>query len=145
MKTIEERANKFALEKHPYSPFREEYEKMYIEIATEQKAIDDADLKETQRQRDEYFDELVKLRTERAEWIEKEKSFDNEIEMAYEDGRKTAYAEYVDNGQTGCKLCQGALIEKACGFLEKYNEATLFASSGIWAIDIDLFKKVMSE
>lgn len=40
MKTIEERANKFALEKHPYSPFCEEYAKMYIEIATEQKAID---------------------------------------------------------------------------------------------------------
>lgn len=40
-KSIEERANKFALEKHPYSPFCEEYAKMYIEIATEQKAIDD--------------------------------------------------------------------------------------------------------
>ncbi|MBQ0089469.1 MAG: hypothetical protein KBT27_09075 [Prevotellaceae bacterium] len=40
METIEERARKFALEKHPYSPFCEEYEKMYIEIATEQEAID---------------------------------------------------------------------------------------------------------
>ena len=38
-KSIEERANKFALEKHPYSPFYEEYAKMYIEIATEQEAI----------------------------------------------------------------------------------------------------------
>lgn len=43
MKTIEERAREFALEKHPYSPFCEEYEKMYIEIATEQKSIDDAE------------------------------------------------------------------------------------------------------
>lgn len=64
-----------------------------VEGATEQKEIDehehnnslnalyekhqkqlakyDADLKETQRQRDEYFNELVKFRIERAEWMEK--------------------------------------------------------------------------
>lgn len=39
--------------------------------AVRQKEIDDIDLKETQRQRDEYYDELVKLRIERAEWMEK--------------------------------------------------------------------------
>lgn len=40
MKTIEERAREFALKKMPYSPFFEGYEKMYEEIAAEQKAID---------------------------------------------------------------------------------------------------------
>lgn len=39
--------------------------------AVRQKEIDDIDLKETQRQRDECYDELVKLRTEKIEWKEK--------------------------------------------------------------------------
>ena len=65
METIEERANEFALKKHPYSPFCEEYAKMYIEIATEQKAIDDKLLKRVHKG---VLDKAIK---EKKELIEK--------------------------------------------------------------------------
>lgn len=48
----------------------------------------------------------------------KQKAIDEkEIEKAYEDGRSTALAEFIDNGQPGCKLCREALINKACKWL----------------------------
>lgn len=37
----------------------------------EQKAIDDAELAEVRRQRDAYYDELLKMRVGRLEWISK--------------------------------------------------------------------------
>lgn len=40
-------------------------------IAAEQKAIDDAELAEVKRQRDEYYDELLKLRMQKVEIIGK--------------------------------------------------------------------------
>lgn len=73
MATIEERANKFALEKHPYSPFYEEYAKMYIEIATEQKAIDDAKLEKivsSWKEEEEYWIKRNKKLIDKAcEWL----------------------------------------------------------------------------
>lgn len=41
----------------------------------EQKAIDDAELAEVRRQRDAYYDELLKLRVKKLEWIDKALSF----------------------------------------------------------------------
>lgn len=43
----------------------------YKDGATEQRAIDDAELAEVRKQRDAYYDELLKLRAERLEWISK--------------------------------------------------------------------------
>lgn len=43
----------------------------YKDGATEQRAIDDAELAEVRKQSDAYYDELLKLRVERLEWIDK--------------------------------------------------------------------------
>lgn len=56
----------------------------------EQKAIDDANLAEVKRQRDEYYDELIKLRQQKVEiveWLKEEASRSREF-------AKTGYDAY---------------------------------------------------
>lgn len=73
MKTIEERANEYI--GHPFEVDEgtsiTTARVSYIRGADEQRAIDDAELAEVRKQRDAYYDELLKLRVERLEWINK--------------------------------------------------------------------------
>lgn len=83
MATIEERAKEWAeiqlRDHYDYATmgdirrkvWRDSYINEYRQIAEEQKAIDDAELAEVRRQRDAYYDELLKLRVKRLEWIDK--------------------------------------------------------------------------
>ena len=72
MKTIEERAKEYALKDFDgyYTGREKAVEEGYIVGATEQKAIDDAELAEVKSERDEYYDELTKLRRHKIELIE---------------------------------------------------------------------------
>lgn len=103
MKTIEEMSyaaarqiyEEIGLSKHSL----ERVSEIIAERITEQKTIDDAELAEVKRQRDEYYDELLKLRQQKAiaidkacEWIKSnlDKDEGGEIEYCF---RKAMEAE----------------------------------------------------
>lgn len=73
MKTIEERARSMADWILRRASILKNYglTKMFADMLTEQKAIDDAELAEVKRQRDAYYDELLKLRQQKVIGIEK--------------------------------------------------------------------------
>lgn len=92
MKTIEERAKEYALKDFDgyYTGREKAVEEGYIAGATEQKAIDDTELAEVKSERDEYYDELTKLRRhkiELIEWLNEEASRCREL-------AKTGYDAY---------------------------------------------------
>ena len=104
MKTIEERAKE-----HSIGEWDELTAKTsYMQGAKEQKAIDDAELAEVKSERDEYYDELTKLRRhkiELIEWLNEEASRCREL-------AKTGYDAYEIGSLEGIYTQAEDTIEK---------------------------------
>ena len=89
MKTIEERAKECS-EGYDDDGYSAGLYMGYVEGATEQKAIDNAELAEVKSERDEYYDELTKLRRQKIELIE----WLNEEASRCRECAKTGYDAY---------------------------------------------------
>ena len=105
-----------------------------VKGATEQKEIDDAELAEVKKQRDEYYDELISKRQRIAEL----ESFVERATALIE--AEKAYREHLEAKEKN-------IINKAWRWMEE-NQAHIISESGVWLMWTafeDAFRKAMEE